>query len=498
MAYMHDQLSGFHPEGDDTVYETVFLRATRTDRSTRQHTEVDVFDMRWTDLSRVATAGLRMIGELYQLLFYVSGLGRKTLDFAQAQYGNDVAWQALGVCQKYAERLLVLFIPVLNLCALGLGVVLIPQILYKLWGTPALSIATGLILALLAFGALFLIARNKPGRVWPWYFWILLPITVVVGFILPDAIPSHMPLVLALLCWFLISAGIVALMLAYERRRPGAKATAIFGVVLVAAMLVCPEVNNDVGIVNLQDLGLRAGKWLFTLLQWLWATFIALTVATTVLSWIAVRRVPEISDGKLDEDQQERAHVEERSRAKRAAWTANLSLTLPGFVVLLLNLALWRAYLEMVKKIGFIETGTIDQVERLIKDSTPWSFAILLVLAGIALLSVAWSVLPSIAGEVSPYKVGKLCPQQLGIGLSSGFKSMRVAGELIRWIVVLGIPATYLLAKYYVSYETVEKLSDLSYMVTVWVGLALAAMVMGSGPFRALGLGLRTVIARKS
>src|SRR5207248_589805 len=123
--------SGYKAPNEDRVYETASLRSTRR-AGDGSEVEVHVYDMYWTDISRVATSGLRMFGELYQLLFYVCGLGRHTLDFATAASPNSRYWRFFALLDRYAERVLVIWIPIANLCALGLGILVVPQQIYSL------------------------------------------------------------------------------------------------------------------------------------------------------------------------------------------------------------------------------------------------------------------------------------------------------------------------------------------------------------------------------
>jgi hypothetical protein len=474
LAYMREQLSGYELENDDRVYDTVSLTSIRKDPATARETEVHVYDMYWTDISRVSTTGLKVIGELYQLLFYVCGLGRHTIDFACLSKPNDRSWAALATLQKHAERLLVLWIPVVNLCALGLGVIVIPQKIYALrnpwaiWGTASLLLIGFFLMTAIAM------RRFSPGWSWPWYFWVSLIAGPLLGMVV-FAIPQVMPIVLALAFWAAVSAAILAVMAQYEKRRPGAVVAGAISVAVVALMLACPIIRHSVGASNIDELGLRAGAWLYGIMHGFWSAFVTLAIVVSVLGlWLAYRKGATLED-------------------KRAVWTANLALTLPGLLVLTLNLGLWRGVLKLSDKL--LDASTADGIRGLIDVGTPWAFGPLLAVAIVAFLLVVWCLLPSIFSELFPKVAATKNSVALGVGLSQGFRWMRVAGEGIRLIVVAGLPITLLLSLYHaVEQEWVGKVAAISRDSTLWVGLLLIAMIAGPGPFRALAMGLRTGI----
>ncbi len=473
LEYMSEQLSSYQVQGEDRVYDTVSLTATRTDAKTGEKTEVHVYDMYWTDLSRVSTTGLRLIGELYQLLFYVCGLGRHTMDFACMSKRDSRLWQALAEIQKNAERLLTLWIPVLNLCALGLGVVVVPQRLYAVKNDWAIWAAASVLIILFILSAAIAKRRFAPGPSWPWVFWVALVVGPVVG-LLSFEVREVMPIALALACWAVVGTLIVLLMYAYEGSRRGALWIGVVSVFAVAAMLVCPIVTRHVGASNIEELGLRTGEWLYDVLHALWSAYLVLALSFSLLALVAAKGAP--------------------SEDRRSLWTTNISLALPGLLVLTLNLGLWRGILKLSEK--FLDAQTTTRIGLILDVSTPWAFVIILGLAGVAFLSVVWALLPSIFGEVFPAIAAKKPAAPMGTGLSVGFRAMRIAGECIRWLLVLAVPVTFALAETFhvVPAWILDAVSPVSVASTFWIGLALIAMIAGPGPLRAMALGLRTAI----
>lgn len=479
IQYTREQLADYQVQGKDTVYETACLVAKREGKDAPA-ARVHVFDMYWTDISRVSTAGMRMFGELYQLLFYVCGLGRKTIDFALAEHASHRTLRALAFFQKWAERDLVLFIPILNMCALGLTVVLVPQKIYDMDSPLLVQLATAGLLAVVVLGAALAARAGRPSRWWPWWYWIALAACTIAAWKVPPLVPSWMPLILTLMCWILVAAAIVALMYVYDRRRPGALGLSVVAVAAVGLMLLCPSITKSIDERNVQELGLRAGHWLYVGLHWLWVAFIVLAAFASLAGFFAALQFKRGSS--------------EAMKASRAIWTANLSLVLPGLLTLLLNLALWWGCFHLGA--GFLGADARDRVEKLLEESTPWSFVALLALAGLAVFSVVWGVMPSILAEKFPRWAAGKPAQPLGHELTEAFASMRTAGEIIRAIFVVLLPASYVVLLW-IPPDTnllVDSIAELSRTSTLWIGLALVAMVAGPGPFRALGLGMRTSI----
>src|SRR5207248_3017321 len=84
--------------------------------------EVHIYDMFWSDLSGVGTAGLRIFGELYQLLFHLGSIGVNNVKAAAIALRNTPAgpaWRRFGTAQTRAASILTKPIPILNLILLA-------------------------------------------------------------------------------------------------------------------------------------------------------------------------------------------------------------------------------------------------------------------------------------------------------------------------------------------------------------------------------------------
>ena len=64
-----------------TVYDSVCLEGEcTTSKGETKTKKVDIYEMHWADLSRLGTGFVQIFGELFQLLFHLSSLGRPIID----------------------------------------------------------------------------------------------------------------------------------------------------------------------------------------------------------------------------------------------------------------------------------------------------------------------------------------------------------------------------------------------------------------------------------
>src|SRR5205807_1130282 len=90
--------------------------AVRPPQSRVPGKEVHIYDMFWSDLSGVGTAGLRIFGELYQLLFHLGSIGANNVKAAAVFFRDKEAgsaWKRFDTAQTCAAGLLAWPIPLL-------------------------------------------------------------------------------------------------------------------------------------------------------------------------------------------------------------------------------------------------------------------------------------------------------------------------------------------------------------------------------------------------
>jgi hypothetical protein len=174
LRYMDEQLSACVIPESEATYETIRLDSVRIGSPTHVH----VFEMYWADLSRPVGSFFRWLTEFYQLLFHLCSLGRKSLDFARAQYEPAARvqkrflarlWPFFAGTQIFAEQLLALAIPILNLYLLGIASavlpLLLPEGLLRQSVTAIIAVAVALLLGFVIFLKRQFVAPG--GRPWP-------------------------------------------------------------------------------------------------------------------------------------------------------------------------------------------------------------------------------------------------------------------------------------------------------------------------------------------
>ncbi|MET3135182.1 hypothetical protein AAKU55_005490 [Oxalobacteraceae bacterium GrIS 1.11] len=165
IAFSYDALGGVDPNEDARRYRTPRLTGTRTDCASGTETRIDAYEMYWADFSVTARTGPKFFGELYQLLFHLASLGRKTVLQAlmasvAGEHASPGLLRLLAWVHQALAWLLPTTIPVANLFllvpTLALAVLLIPA--------PALLPSAMLLLVALLFGAAILLCYRGNWR----------------------------------------------------------------------------------------------------------------------------------------------------------------------------------------------------------------------------------------------------------------------------------------------------------------------------------------------
>ena len=82
---------------------------------------VHLYEMYWADLSRLAGAVLRVVGEVYQVLLHLPTVGVHTLRAAQLEHPHDAKWKRFVGLQNFAVWLLQVPIALANLLLVALA-----------------------------------------------------------------------------------------------------------------------------------------------------------------------------------------------------------------------------------------------------------------------------------------------------------------------------------------------------------------------------------------
>ncbi|MEG4633048.1 hypothetical protein QUB56_26265 [Microcoleus sp. AR_TQ3_B6] len=318
-AFTCDFLDSYSPKKDPkaSFYETICIKACRDDRH-----EVHLYEMYWADLSRVGRGFFQVFGELYQILFHLSALGRHTLDMAALEHPDKFRWRCYASLHGWAGRILSIPIPLLNLF-------LVVAALLNLVGNIPNSYSSSVVSVILSLLGIFLLGCvfwNKAMKLpLPWLFWLGIG---ALAFIMSSWLKEFSYKVLAFEWLFLLSLLTALVIKKYSEYRPGADRIAIFLGLPLAGFalwdLVFKVENLPVGILKVS---FKRIEVIYFLLVVSWILFFCLYFV--VLIWGLFAQLGLTDDAQAKE------------RAKRASWTAIVSLWIPSVSFSSVTITLW-------------------------------------------------------------------------------------------------------------------------------------------------------------
>ena len=545
--YMYDQLSQYTVEGSDAFYDTIKIEGHPPGDKCR----VDVFELYWADLSRRAYGVFQGFIELYDTLFFLCSLGRKTLDFVRAAHPKALSWHAFGFAQVMAERVLVLAVPIINLCLLAMASVLLPALFGQ---TKIVLITLSSLEALAVCGmVIFYLRRSLAWDGWRWPF-LFLAMCLIVGLAvyLSMSVPigadkSNGYRVLGCL-WACTALGAVVYVCSlHDRLRRGATFSgclaALISVLIFARELGTYTVHTAGANAQedeqrlLVDVVVRTCEWLLTALNVAWVLFLFFLVLMNVADFVATRSGCGGSNCKVKE------------RCRRAAWTAEISLILPAALIVILTSAFWKILIGLLSKVpgadqlnqtpvslvevhdwfaAFLPSGigslqksaaterdkfpTIHHaIDKLINMQGSDLIVVCLVLTFVGLLAV-WALLPAIVADINPPKGNpdKEKSVWLGSSLDAGYRTLRFAGEILRWTYLMSAafvfahllgfdeamgPLATLVPKLNAKLTSVGILDPGATLIAILGAAIVLILTAGQGPLSFIALGFKAAIA---
>jgi hypothetical protein len=145
--FMREQLRYYHGERPEDTFETIRLEGRRSAQGGVGERDVHVYEMHWTDLSRIQNRIWSIFAELYQLMFHFSTLGGQTMAAAASMHPRSAWWRYLRRFQDWAGLALSNLIPVLNLLMFAVVAVLLALGGFSLLGTRYSVVATSAVIA---------------------------------------------------------------------------------------------------------------------------------------------------------------------------------------------------------------------------------------------------------------------------------------------------------------------------------------------------------------
>jgi hypothetical protein len=423
------------PEGD-ALYEStrISLRRRADDRP------VDVYEMYWADLSRLATGGMSALSSLYQLFFHLSTLAADLVDQVALGANGGACWRLLQRLHAWMAWLMrgpiaLLQLAMLLMVVFGAAALVPPELREQLLAA-AFGLGSVLLAALAALG--WLRRLSAPAR---WAQLLLLLVAASVSLAL--AVLTLTAEGVAPRMYFWAGAWAIALLGSYliERYSGVAQGVRWLGHLVVLASVVALCVDGEVLVSQVTTLrewmvtaALNVGEWLLAGVLLVWAAFVALQIVALLLGlWLGRGR---------DE------------AAKASLHTARLALIGSSGLLVVLSLVLWSVisfiaghsltdlfYTPIVFGSGYrsAEIFLEDRVQTLGGFFTPLVLAFALLLAAAVLV-----LLPSLMEEISPTtnadakgarKGAAEWSRRLGGWLGGG---IRLLGTVFKWLVPLG------------------------------------------------------------
>jgi hypothetical protein len=449
--FMLTQLAGYQGEPNRS-FSTVRLESQRPPNAREPH--VHIYDAHYSDLNKQQNSIVSFFFAFYQLLFHLGSLSLQAVYWAEAENTDGTAnaphpwpWRILSTLHAISIRLLIMFIPLLNLVLLAIGACAFAD---KLSPHPGAALGAGLVLSALLGLAFFLWIfreRGSPRRPWLWAALPLLCILVGSGFLAVLSYIDQIPnlfltsgLRLLLLSW-LVLAGVVIFLISrkFAEMRPGADWVAGVSYVINAAFFIGYFVRvAERGPAPAATAALTTVRVVFGELALCWLLCLVAALAAWLLGSLCVS--------------QARRNTARQSRARAALRTGRFAFAIPASLFLVVTLALWSGVVEYGShKLHLFDKVTTNfpadcqcatsfrfwimpdaceldhWVDRLESDSArqsaavaetrgPWDnyleglllvsvspgLPITLTLIGISFFLLMWAVLPSVLYEIWP------------------------------------------------------------------------------------------------
>lgn len=418
---------------DSPSYESICLSAERVGGGTQPRTKVDVYEMFWADLSRLGSGLWRIAGELYQLFFHLSSLGRNTVDLGADANSGSTSWRIYRLLQRLCDWTLAVPIGMLNLY-LPLLAVLLALALVPAQHMTTVATVVWALLGGAAGGALMYRSSRQPFR-----WWIAVQILgIAVGWALGSS--QLLPPVQLLVYGALILVFALVLWLArkYDERRPSAlhASRAIMLTLGVTILFKAPETAGAQPII---EWVMWRIELVFSVLVVLWA----LLITGEILTWCAGEWVIwKAATGHSSDPESP------RRLARRVVWTGRLGFSVSTSLFVIVTLSVWAALLYVIEHnsgslfllryrpsfewLGSNPLPLVDYAEALLEQSGGPLFQVFFMCTALSFVLLLWAMVIPIAAELAaPREVNRVASRRLGFWLDHGFRLARVAGSVL-------------------------------------------------------------------
>lgn len=448
LQFTSAEIANYDAALDPPSYDSVCLSAERVAGAMHRRTRLDVYEMYWADLSRLGSGLLRIFGELYQLFFHLSSLGRNTVDLGANAHPGNAAWRAYRFLQRSCDWTLAVPIGILNLF-LPLLVVLLVLALVPERAVATCAALIWALLGLLATGALMYRQSRQP-----FLLWIAVQIAgFAVGWTLGSGYVLSPTLWLTNGGALIVFAVIGWLAHKYDHRRPGALVASLVIMLVLGVSMQLRAAAATAGAHAVVEVVMYQVELVFLALVIFWP----LLIGGQILTWFAGEWLIWSAPGEKSLDPES-----PRRRTRRVVWTGRLGFALSTSLFLIVTLSVWAAllwvllpaqpsvpaeaagelsawgqllktpYVPSFEWLGSGAQSLDSYANQLLERSGGPLFKVFFLCAALSFLMLIWAMVPSVAAELAAPRDGDCtASRRLGSWLDHGFRLARVAGSVL-------------------------------------------------------------------
>lgn len=498
LDFTRDRLKNYRK---NTVYDTVCLEGEHI-TSDHEAKKVHIYEMYWADLSRLGKGFVHIFGELFQLLFHLSSLGRSIVDSTRIKIREtpelcdrplDELLKWWGRFQVWTGLTLSLLIPTLNLYLFiaafsNLSIAKIPEEYLPITTTILVGIVVGIFCLWFFINKLSISFKLLP----------VLPVFIGIGvafflhqlFNTTKYIPDlYYYLITIICCLLLVGVSWIFLIEPFNRHRPDTKGfVLIIGIFLIActfSLFFKQQFSTIPEILTGFSLNFIEVTYLVLVLAWLgFNVLYCITMVLWLLSFIYLNY-------RVKKAFQNRPRVKQALREKfqKTFLITQFSLVLPTVLFLFFAFVLWQILasfssslflsIRFYQPIIFSSVIQKPTTSELFKEIiTPSEFLNRLMLFshssvtnGISLAVIivfgiiVCSLLPAIWTDIQPSKKPAVETDSIELGnwLTKGF-------DTIVFLIILSI----LIAPIIALLSNISTISNIFQPVSDFVGLILS------------------------
>jgi len=515
-AFTQMLLQDYQGGKDGDAYVTTVLKGKRVAASVGGEADVHIYEVLWADLASPTNSFLSFFFALFQLLLHLGSLSRLAIDTGSAENEGPL-WNLYLAVQRYAVRMLQIFLPLLKVILLICFLSCIPAVLNSGFAHGPL-VPIGLCsLAGMVISVWLFTRKSEPVTYNPWV-WVgaaVLPgvLGAAVGYLAAFWIGDRV-IASSVACWILLGVPVFYYVMGkYEDIRKGVEIT---GWVLYAlSFLTFVSILRTLKPHLVPQASLCVVELLVAAVRLSWMIMIAMAILALLFGSLVC----------LSEKDPSR-----RARLRAAVRTSRFALALPTVLFLLVTSAIWGSMFSIadrVRKPFFPEDAVKHQLPlfhffvrlRLLPDLTKgaamhdllqtlvawgsgYQLPVTLLLFSLAIFLLIWWALPAALTERFPLRDKQIPPRsstnaesvRLGTWISRGLDATSPVTLLLWCSIFLAPPLFYVLhpkwqstLEYWTSWIVWGAALGLS-------GAALAAVVRYGSPVLGIVLDVDTYL----